>query len=94
MGHLPNGPLTPQLLSITQASSIRTSPYREWLRLLYRFQGMSTFHCNTRRGFSPPHQYRLIQSGRIHSSPECFFPDWNESFQSKLSDHGKSWEIQ
>ena len=30
----------------------------------------------------------LFQSGRIHFSLECFFPDWNESFQSKLSDHG------
>ena len=40
-------------------------------------------------GFSTPHQYMIFYSGMIYSRLEWFLPVWNDSFQTKLSDHGK-----
>ena len=40
-------------------------------------------------GFSTPYQYMIFYSGMIYSRLEGFFLVWKESFQTKLSDHGK-----
>ena len=39
--------------------------------------------------FSTQHQYMIFYSGMIYSRLEWFLPVWNDSFQTKLSDHGK-----
>ena len=59
----------------------------QWFHVITMFNN-SLF--NTCIGFSTPHQNMYFHPGMIHSSLEWFFPDWNESFQSKLPDSGKS----